>query len=865
MTWVAPEARTLVSSGVKSACCTSVEMSTTGIFPRSFKNCTNMSWPPLPKALFTQISAIFSALRSSSSQRTCLAIPVSWVNEVRKMLSLPFWVMMTDSEPVNCGTPAWRAMSMLATVLELYTVPKIAKGLSLSTRRMTATEVGGSVWVSCTDVSSFMPRMPPFLLMSSTARLTASRHIAPTLAPPPVISATIGSLMTPCGLAGETAASTRSAASSESFGRADRMGKILPYLIRASAGGAPAPRRPAARTTTRLARDPEGRGLPARIVGGVEPVADATQEPARTGLGPEPPRDFLAAGGRLHRQVTLEIERLEIVGAVADEVGERQLRRPLGHVGVPPVGELLEEAHHPAESRGRNSAEPEKRAAAARLEPALVIAAHLRGLHRDVPGRRVRRLDARRLRRRARLVAGLRVIREVTQDRPGRLGQEVEGGPQHAMLQLRIFGPPERVAERERHPERARRLHLLGVLTHQADRRRGDARGFEDARQHTAGVRAVRSRRGDERRVHAVGHEPPGHFGTGLALDAHDLALGAHERVVARPEPAELAPRDQLAQTVDRERDVDVPHDRNAVEADARVALEDVRRGRAGRNDAIRLVARREEPVAADVDAGRGHDGQPARGERLRRMPEGRGVVDLRRERQQVVPRDLRQTVESWHYGPGAPYCPSADAQSRRRALRLRPARPGVTLSPVIPEARNEHPPHVDAGLVRAHAHGRHPHAERRPQLAGRQRRSSSSRRRRRPRARPARGALDPRAPRPRAGARSGRPVDHDLSAEDRAAHRRAPARAPPRRADRRRRLRSEPRPRGLHRRPGAGRLHRARRGRADLPRPGAGARAGQRSRRRRRALVPDGRHLPPQSGSSRSRPRRRRDQAAES
>ena len=183
-----------------------------------------MSWPPLPKALFTQMRAIFSALRSSSIQRTCFAMPVSWVNEVRKMLSLPFWVMMIDSEPVNCGTPAWRAMSMLATVLELYTVPKIAKGLSLSTRRMTATEVGGSVWVSCTDVSSFKPRMPPFLLMSSTARLTASRHIAPTLAPPPVISATIGSLITPWGLAGVTAISVNSAARSGCTVRTVRMG-----------------------------------------------------------------------------------------------------------------------------------------------------------------------------------------------------------------------------------------------------------------------------------------------------------------------------------------------------------------------------------------------------------------------------------------------------------------------------------------------------------------------------------------------------------------------------------------------------------------------------------------------------------------
>src|SRR5262245_11844910 len=451
------------------------------------------------------------------------------------ILSLPFWVMMIDSEPVNCGTPACLAMSMLATVLELYTVPKTAKGLSLSTRRMTATEVGGSVCVSCTDVSSFMPRTPPFLLMSSTARLTASRHIAPTLAPPPVISATIGILTTPCGLAGDTAARTRSIGSSASFNRADRMEFSL----------------------CSLARDPEGGSLPARIVGGVEPVADATQEPADAGLAPEPPRDLVSAGARLHRQVTLEIECLEIVGAVADEVRQRHLRRTLDHVGLSATGELLEETHHAAKSRGRDAAEPQERAAAVPLDPDLVVAAHLRGFHRNVRGRRVHELDARRLRRRSRLVAGLRVVREVAQDRPGWLGQELERGPQHAMLQRRIVRPAERVTEGERNPERARRLHLLGVLTHEADRRRGDAGGFQDTRQHTAGVRAVRSRRRDERQVHALVDQTPGGFGTRLPFDARDLPLGAHERVVIGPEPAELASRDQLAQPVDRERDVD--------------------------------------------------------------------------------------------------------------------------------------------------------------------------------------------------------------------------------------------------------------------------------------------------------------------
>ena len=182
-------------------------MSRIGALPRSFMNWTNMSRPPLPKALLTHTSAIFSAFRSSTSQRTNLAIPMSCVKDVRKMLSLPFWVMMMDSDPVNCGTPAWRAMSMLATVLELYTVPKIANGLSLSTRRMTATDVGGSVWVSCTLVSSFAPRMPPFPLISWMAIVTASRHIAPTPAPLPVISATMGSLI--AGWAAAGAATSR--------------------------------------------------------------------------------------------------------------------------------------------------------------------------------------------------------------------------------------------------------------------------------------------------------------------------------------------------------------------------------------------------------------------------------------------------------------------------------------------------------------------------------------------------------------------------------------------------------------------------------------------------------------------------------
>src|SRR3989449_10668545 len=100
----------------------------------------------------------------------------------------------------------------------------MAKGLAVGTGRLPATEVGGSVWLSCTPVSSFMPRMPPFLFMSSTARLTASRHMAPTLAPPPVISATIGSLITPWAPAGAAASRLNSAARSGVANPNRRMG-----------------------------------------------------------------------------------------------------------------------------------------------------------------------------------------------------------------------------------------------------------------------------------------------------------------------------------------------------------------------------------------------------------------------------------------------------------------------------------------------------------------------------------------------------------------------------------------------------------------------------------------------------------------
>jgi len=97
---------------------------------------------------------------------------------------------------VNCGTRRLARDVMLATVLERYTVPKIAKGLSLSTRRMTATEVGIG-WVSCTDVSSTSRGMP-LLVDVLDGDGPPSRHRADAGATARDL-ADIGSLITPGG------------------------------------------------------------------------------------------------------------------------------------------------------------------------------------------------------------------------------------------------------------------------------------------------------------------------------------------------------------------------------------------------------------------------------------------------------------------------------------------------------------------------------------------------------------------------------------------------------------------------------------------------------------------------------------------
>ena len=162
----------------------------------------------------------------------------------------------------------------------------------------------------------------------------------------------------------------------------------------------------------------------------------------------------------------------------------------------------------------------------------------------------------------------------------------------------------------------------------------------------------------------------------------------------------------------------------------------------------------------------------------------------------------------------------------------------------------HERPAALDAGLVRAHGAGRHPHAERRAHLARGQPRSSPSRRRRRPhpRAGPRPGHRRAASARPRAGCR--RPVGDDVPAPDGAPSHRSHQAADAGRSRCRWRLRPEPRPGSVRCARLRCRCHRARRRRADVPRRAASDGARREPGRDSRCVVArGGRPCHPQPG----------------
>src|SRR5205823_10923751 len=184
------------------------------------------------------------------------------------------------------------------------------------------------------------------------------------------------------------------------------------------------------------------------------------QELAGGRLAPEPPRNLVAAGVRRGGEIALEVERLEIVRAPADERRQRNVGGTLAHVVIIARREALEEARDVVEAFGGNAAQPEHGASAALRHPLLVPGAHCARFGGDVL-RYVRgRGDRGRLPRRRRLHTRLRVVWEIAQDGPGRRAEQIERGSQHAVLERGVVRTTERVAEREGDEERARRLDL---------------------------------------------------------------------------------------------------------------------------------------------------------------------------------------------------------------------------------------------------------------------------------------------------------------------------------------------------------------------------------------------------------------------
>ena len=171
----------------------------------------------------------------------------------------------------------------------------------------------------------------------------------------------------------------------------------------------------------------------------------------------------------------------------------------------------------------------------------------------------------------------------------------------------------------------------------------------------------------------------------------------------------------------------------------------------------------------------------------------------------------------------------------------------------------------VDAGLLRAHAVARDSHAERRPHVAGGQRRRAPSRGRGRPGPGSGAGEADRRTADPRPSTGPGRIVRDDVPATNGvvADPSRAPAEAGG--VHRRGRLRSEPGARGVHELSGLGaRRDRARRRRDHVPRAVAGDRGRAGRGRHRGSVLSLRRRLRPESRPPRHRSRERRHQASE-
>ena len=104
-----------------------------------------------------------------------------------------------DAAVVICMMPASVVTATTGIVSWLVTGPTMAPMPSFSiSRRASLTPCVGSVIESAMMSSTFLPRMPPLALMSSTASFHASVDDTPTDAPPPVTEVRPPILKTSC-------------------------------------------------------------------------------------------------------------------------------------------------------------------------------------------------------------------------------------------------------------------------------------------------------------------------------------------------------------------------------------------------------------------------------------------------------------------------------------------------------------------------------------------------------------------------------------------------------------------------------------------------------------------------------------------
>ena len=82
--------------------------------------------------------------------------------------------------------------------------------------------------------------------------------------------------------------------------------------------------------------------------------------------------------------------------------------------------------------------------------------------------------------------------------------QQRQRGVYDARLEVRIVSLAEWMTKLEWHEQRARRFDFLGVFADQANGGRHQTVLFEDAREHTDGVRAKRSSTSQKNDLHAV-------------------------------------------------------------------------------------------------------------------------------------------------------------------------------------------------------------------------------------------------------------------------------------------------------------------------------------------------------------------------